>query len=316
MFLLPLLLLAQDAGPARDWADTLRTNVRAMHDDIAANHPGPVNDLDPDFAKRNDAALAQAIERAGEVRELPGYIHALKGYAAAFDDGHLGVWLTDKAPAPAAQWPGFLSGFDGERKVVETRADDAPVPLGAALESCDDKAAARLAADNVGAFEGRWFLASTRMLRGGYLFVDQGNPFVAGPARCRFVVDGNAREVTLTWRPIARTEIRERARDTGSSAADPIGARTLIDGTRWFTLSDFDGAPGSAAAKALTPMIAAMRSDRAAIAAAPRIVLDLRGNGGGSSDWSAQIAEIIWGKQRVKAQSGSSASTGARPPTM
>lgn len=307
--LLPLFLLAQGAGTAsdRDWAETLRADARAMHDDIGANHPGPVNDLDPDFAKRNDAALALAIERAKGVRDLAGYFYALRGYAAAFDDGHLGVWLANDAPQLSAQWPGFLTGFDGDRQVVKTRADDASIPLGAALDSCDGKTAAKLAAENVGAFEGRWFLGSSRMLRGGYLFVDQGNPFITRPTRCRFIVDGKVRDVTLAWRTIARSDMRERVRDTGKSAADPIGARTLADGTRWFTLSDFDGAPDSAAAKALTPMIAAMRTDRAAIAAAPRIIFDLRGNGGGSSDWSAQIAEIIWGKQRVEAESGSSA---------
>jgi len=307
--LLPLLLLAQTAEPARDrdWAETLRADARAMHDNIAANHPGPVNDLDPDFGRRNDAALAKAIERADKVRDLPGYFYALKGYAAAFDDGHLGVWLADTAPALPAEWPGFLTGFDGDRQVVKTRADDAPVPLDAALDGCDGRAATTLAADNVGAFEGRWFLASSRMLRGGYLFVDRRNPFVARPAKCRFIVDGTARDVTLAWRPITRNELRERVRASGRSTADPIAARTLADDTRWFTLSDFDGAPDSAAAKALTPMIAAMRSDRAAIAAAPRIIFDLRGNGGGSSDWPAQIAEIIWGKQRVEALAGSSA---------
>ena len=66
MLLLSLLVLSPDAAPAdpappRDWAATLRTDAQAMHDDIAANHPGPVNTLDPDFSKRNDAGLALAV---------------------------------------------------------------------------------------------------------------------------------------------------------------------------------------------------------------------------------------------------------------
>jgi hypothetical protein len=32
------------AKPAeRDWSATLRQDAQALHDDIAANHPGPVN---------------------------------------------------------------------------------------------------------------------------------------------------------------------------------------------------------------------------------------------------------------------------------
>lgn len=306
MLLLSLLVLAPDAAPAdpappRDWAATLRTDAQAMHDDIAANHPGPVNTLDPDFSKRNDAGLALAVARAGKVSDFAGYYYALKAYAASFDDGHLGYGTTDKAPPFTARWPGFLTGFEGMAQVVKTRADDAPVPLGAVLEGCDGKPADRLAAENVGAFEGRWFLASRRMLRGGQLFVDQGNPFIARPVRCRFRVGDTAREVTLDWHPIDNATLTARVRDTNQMARAPIAARTLADGTRWFALSGFDGDPDSADTKALGPLIDAMRADRAAIAAAPRIVLDLRGNNGGSSDWSAQIAAILWGKQRVEA---------------
>ena len=309
LLLLPLLVLAPDAvpvdpAPPRDWAAALRTDAQAMHDDIAANHPGPVNALDPDFSKRNDAGLALALTRADKVKGFAGYYYALKAYAAAFDDGHLNIRAGDDAPALPARWPGFLTGFDGEKQVVKTRADDAPVPMGAVLEGCDGKPADRLAAENVGAFEGRWFLASRRFRLGGQLFVDRGNPFVARPARCRFLVNGTPREVALAWRPIAPEALAARLHDTDQMAREPIGARTLADGTRWFTLSGFDGDPDSADAKALGPLIDAMRADRAALAAAPRIVLDLRGNNGGSSDWSAQIAAILWGQQRIEALPG------------
>jgi hypothetical protein len=275
MLLLPLLLLAQGAAPAdpalpRDWAATLRTDAQAMHDDIAANHPGPVNTLDPDFSERNDAGLALALARASKVADFAGYHYALKAYAASFDDGHLGYGPTDEAPPLAARWPGFLTGFDGAAQVVKTRADDAPVPLGAVLESCDGKPADGLAAENVGAFEGRWFLASRRLLRGGQLFVDRGNPFIARPLRCRFRTGAGAREVTLDWRPIDDAALTARVRDTNQMARAPIAARMLADGTRWFALSGFDGNPDSADAKALGPLIEAMRSDRRRTAHCPR----------------------------------------------
>ncbi len=60
-----------DASPAsfsplapaeRDWSQALRQDAQALHDDAATNHPGPINPLDPDFAKRNDAGLALAPE--------------------------------------------------------------------------------------------------------------------------------------------------------------------------------------------------------------------------------------------------------------
>jgi hypothetical protein len=86
-----------------------------------------------------------------------------------------------------------------------------------------------------------------------------------------------------------------------NAARPPIAARLLEDGTRWYTMSDFDGDLSSDTAKALLPMIATMKRDRDAVVSAPRIVLDLRGNGGGSSDWSAQIAAILWGQAAADA---------------
>jgi hypothetical protein len=64
-------------------------------------------------------------------------------------------------------------------------------------------------------------------------------------------------------------------------------------------MSAFNGDPSSPAAKQLPRLIAAMKAERADLVNAPAIVLDLRGNTGGSSDWSRQIAAILWGAGRV-----------------
>lgn len=295
-------LMLVGAGPdTRDWAATLRADAQAFHDEIAANHPGPVNALDSGFAKRNDAALALALQRAARVRDYPGYRFAMSAYAASFDDGHVAAAATDAAPSLAARWPGFLTGFDagGTRQIVLSRADDAQLPIGARLIDCDGRNADVLAASNLGAFDGRWFLASRRALRGGRLFVDQGNPFIRRPARCTFAVDGKLVIVTLGWKPIADTDLAKRLADTNQRTREPIGAKVLPDGTRWFTMSGFDGNPAGDDARALRPMIAAMRADREALRRAPRVVLDLRGNNGGSSDWSFEAAQALWGEAAV-----------------
>ena len=108
---------------------------------------------------------------------------------------------------------------------------------------------------------------------------------------------GQPRVVALEWRPIGFDERRQRmkAASTGQSPRE-FSARVLADCTRWYSIPSFNSDPQSPAAKALPPMIAAMRADRAALAAAPAIVLDLRGNGGGSSDWPRQIAQALWGR--------------------
>lgn len=303
--LLVAALATADAPPARDWAATLRSDATALHDRIAADHPGPYNRLDPGFARRNDAGLRLALTRAARVTDFAGYQWAMRGYVASFDDGHVQFSTLQGSPLLTARWPGFLTGFDGGgRQVVLTRADDAPAPLGAVLEGCDGVRADRLLATNVGAFVGRWSMAATRVSRAGRLFVDTGNPFIRRPSRCRFTIGGVGRTVALVWRPLVDPEWARRVADTAPSAALPIGAHTLADGTRWFAMSSFDSDPAGSVAQRLRPLIAGIAQDRAAIGRAPRIVLDLRGNGGGSSQWSDDLARALWGDAAVDALPG------------
>ncbi|MDF3983047.1 hypothetical protein P3W24_15850 [Luteibacter sp. PPL201] len=56
-----LLLLIVPAASAQDWATSVRTDARAMHDDIARNHPGPFDPANRGFAARNDRGLALAV---------------------------------------------------------------------------------------------------------------------------------------------------------------------------------------------------------------------------------------------------------------
>ena len=222
-------------------------------------------------------------------------------YAASFDDGHLGLASPGATPGDDTAWPGFLTTYDerGRQRVVD-RADDAPVPLGATLVGCDGRTADRLAAETVGVQVGRWRLEAQRRAYGGWVFAGQGNPYVHRPARCTFDVDGRRLAVTLAWRPIDHAAQIDKLNAIRRRFPYAFAARTLADGTRWYAIPSFDADPDSTAGKALPGMIAAMRSDRAALATAPAIVLDLRGNGGGSSDWSEQIAALLWGPAAVQ----------------
>jgi len=301
---LPLLLIsasvAAPVAPPQDWAAALRQDATAVHDDVAANHPGPVDPANLGFAAANDIGLAKAIKISAQVHDYPGYWFALKAYVAGFDDGHMNLSPLPAAPVLPSRWPGFLTAFDatGAQRVV-VRADAAPLPVGATLVGCDGKPAERVAADNVGAYQGRWQLSAMRRYAGGTLFVDQGNPFITVPKRCTFLVEGRSRAIALDWRAIARETLAPYLAETTRRLVPPIAATTLPDGTRWYTLSGFDTAASSDSAKKLPPLIAAMKADRSAIATAPAIVLDLRGNNGGSSDWSDQIAQILWGQAAI-----------------
>jgi hypothetical protein len=281
----------------RDWSAALREDARALHDDIAANHPGPVNAADPGFAMRNDAQLARALERARDARSYADYFFALREYVSSFDDGHMGFGAFGNTPNDY-RWPGFATAYDGRGEIrVTHRLDDAPVPLGARLVGCDGLTAAQYAAATLGRMWGRWLLESQHQTWGSMLFLDEGSRYIPQARRCTFDVDGAPREVTLAWRPIATREAF--AKMDRRKEPRRFEARTLADGTRWYAIPSFNAEAESPAAKALPGMIAGMRAERAALARASAVVLDLRGNGGGSSDWSVQIARVLWGRSAI-----------------
>lgn len=293
-------MLIGAAVDERDWGASLRMDAQALHDDLVANHPGAVNSEDPDFVRRNDEQLRLALARAETARTLSAYFFALRAYVAAFDDGHLNVGMFGSTQSEM-NWPGFLTryGADNEQSVI-VREDDAPVPVGARLLSCDGRSASQLARENVGQFFGRWSLMSQRLALGSNVFVDFGIPYVRRPTICRFEIAARIEEVTLSWRSIAPSDLRTWVSQMSPAPSHGTSRRVLADGTRWISIASFDGSPQSAAGQALPLLIELMHAERAALAAAPAIVLDLRGNGGGSSDWARQIAELLWGRSALE----------------
>lgn len=301
MILSMSLALAPLQAPAqRDWGAALRQDAQALHDDIAANHPGPVNRLDPGFARRNDAALALALDRARAARSYADYFFALREYVSGFDDGHMAFGATGDTPNDF-RWPGFVADYDARGRIhVVLGGQDAPVPVGAVLSRCDGRSASQYAAATLGRMWGRWALESQRRNHGRYIFLDEGSRYIPRARRCTFLVNGRSRTVKLDWRPIGARDWLARIAALGVPSPRRFAARILADGTRWYSMPSFNGSAQSDAGRALPGMIAAMRADRAALATAPAIVLDIRRNDGGSSDWSRQIAAVLWGEEAIR----------------
>jgi oligopeptide transport system substrate-binding protein len=283
------------------WPARLRSDAQGMHDIILENHPGAHDELRPEFLPELEHGLQEARERAGAIRDYSGYWWALQGYAARFNDGHLR--LASAAPnSPELAWPGFLTGFRASVQRVVTRSNEPDVPpVGARLVSCDGKDAGALAAAQIGAFTGRWELSSVRLRYGGELFLDAGNPFDKRLSRCVFEVEGAQRAFTLRWRSIGTTDGQARLRSTWQEVHPPTGLTQRASGSLWISLPSFDFSPESPYYTDLNRVLERLRGQPDIIHNARRVVLDVRGNHGGSSHWSQRIAELLWGAGRVEA---------------
>lgn len=298
LVLVAAALSSQADDGQRDWSAALRTDATAMHDEIAANHPGPVNPADPRFNARNDAQLARAMRRAGGARDFAAYFYAMQQYAASFDDGHLIYGVRGATPDKIRRWPGFLTRYDGEgRQRVFVSEPWSGLPMGAQLQSCDGRDASALGRERLGSRFGRWNLASQRQMFGAMMFLDVGDPYVGPIRRCRFRHGSRTIDVSLLWRPPIEDLYQRYVFATVRRASFEV--RQVSDGSHWFSLPSFNGDSGSPAARKLKEIVAHIGTHAAELRAAPAIVLDLRGNAGGSSDWPRQIAVALWGENTL-----------------
>lgn len=286
----------QPMDQPRDWSATLIQDATGLHDIMIDSHPGVHDPLNPEFRARLDQGLAAALERAKTTKDAGGWWWALRAYVASFQDGHVAINITQPDFGFKTRWPGFLTIYRGADQVVANRDDsdaDAP-PLGAKLVDCDGVDGATLAEQRIGQFRGRWFLEAIRTRFGDWMFLSAENPWQTEMKACRFEVDGATKTYALDWRATP-DDLSDRRTKLMSSAETDFALKHFDDGGFWISTPSFNGDPSSESHAELTALIADMKAKQDALRMAPYVVLDLRGNGGGSSHWSQLMAQVLWG---------------------
>jgi hypothetical protein len=298
----------------RDWSGILLRDAQALHDTYVDSHPGAVDPQNPDFKKHLAAGLGQVKERAKSASDYPAYWWAMREYIAGFADAHMFIDAAADAPDIPVRWPGFLTREVAGKHVVETRIEGAGVPLlGSHLVSCDGADPERLSADLIGRFRGRWSMSSQREAHGWRLFLDAGNPYVKLPARCIFSNGATERPYDLSWIPMSKEAFQQESARVSVAFRAPTGARSFATNGLWISMGSFSGDTSTEGGKAISELVRSLKRDKARIADAKLIVLDVRGNGGGSSRWGDEIAALIWGKRIADAAKPQSAGVDWRP---
>jgi hypothetical protein len=289
-----------DPSSASPWATAAKIDIDAIHDHLLANHPAMVDDtpLGHRYRRWLEEGREIVLREAAAATTSADYARALRRYINGFEDGHLGVSFDGLGKS---QWPGFF-GRESEpgRISVVAVGDDAPVPTGATLESCDGRDASRLMDELVLPYRVNAAIPHQRFEVSPRLFLSFADD-QRRPTRCRFVVDGATREVDLAWRTTDDAAVKLLFEAAGSAGA-PLGMRS-VDGVTFISaqsFSLFDKEAGT-----MRKLLARIEKDRARLRREPYLVIDVRGNGGGNSDWGAQLAAALYGRDWVTAASRS-----------
>lgn len=285
---------AQD--PSADaWRQLTVADVEFAHRLLAENHPGAAAEVgDTAFVRMLADGRTAALEQATRVRDWNGYVAVMNGLAYAMADKH--IWMNPAQQSKAFRWAGAVTSLRGGNWVI-TGGDSTggfATPIGATLVSCDGIAIADLARQRLGSTRAVWSVEAQQIAAAPLLLVDDGNPFVPLPQACIVRHGGREDSWTLSWRPVSRTALGPLLAPAAPLGAPGFGVRQVGDDT-WIAMQSLNT---NAAA-----VVDTVRAMGAALRAAPTIVLDLRGNGGGNSQYGNALAGLIWGEPYVQAVS-------------
>jgi hypothetical protein len=274
-----------------DWETAFRDDLQAARRIILESHPGPVDALNPGFGNWLDTGFDQQIALAESIDTADAYVYAMQKFIGGFRDGHLGIRFdVDRGPA---RWSGFFTTWRNGAVLVHT-VDPAVVPElaeGDRLLSCDGQTAEQLVRRRVFDFQfdpaipANWVPAAARA------FVDLGNPFVDVPEQCIFVRENRETVLDLEWREVSWDDRRDDYSAARGRTRPEVGLYMPEPGVYWLQASTFG--PNEAQ---ITAYHDAFRNLREARTDAELVVLDLRGNDGGSSMWADLFAEALWDK--------------------
>jgi len=278
------------------WNGAAIGDVEAAYRLLRDNHPGAAPELhDTAFQQRLNTAHTLALKRARTVTSYQGYLFTLAGFATDMGDKH--IWSRPTFVVNLPRWAGIIVSKRGKAWIVADTESDQSALLGASLISCDGKAVQDLARKNIGGFHAVWSVGAQQIQNAPWLLIDEGNPFITRPKTCVFEHKSQRETVTLDWVRIKRENLLPRVKKAIGAGAAGFGVRRVGQGY-WIALQDLLSDHARAVVKAVEEQKMALRE-------APYVVLDLRGNGGGSSVMGRQIAASLLGAAAADGRLGS-----------
>jgi Peptidase family S41 len=277
------------------WSPIATQDVEAAYRLLRDNHPGAAPELhDLVFQQRLDNAHALALRRSRTITSYQGYLFVLAGFATDMGDKH--IWSRPTFVVNLPRWAGLIVSKHGDAWVVTDTEGDQSALLGVSLISCDGQAVQDLARKNIGGFHAVWGVGAQQIQSAPWLLIDEGNPFITRPKACVFEHNAERQTVTLEWVRIKRENLLPRIKKAIGAGAAGFGVRRVGEGY-WIALQDLlsDKARG---------VVKAVEEQKTALREAPFVVLDLRGNGGGSSLMGRQIAASLLGAAAADARLG------------
>ncbi len=286
------VVFAQDK--AVDWIDMTKKDLRSIYHNLENNSAGDVDPENVSFHNWLDLGYQKALARAEAVTDYAGYYFILKYYINGFHDDHvvLSAYNDKQAQALSTLWPGFTLQYQQGKFLVSSYhydSTDQPLPpVGSCLQQCDGVKATALMKNNIFPYYGNPELSADWISHAPLLMINHSNPWIDKQNNCCFNVKGAPRCYILKWRAFPGVF---SARAVAYPYVAHYGVEPFTQNGVWVKIPSFN-AQDAAHRESLKKLIAQAKTWRNN----STIVFDLRGNGGGNSDWGNQLLTELLGK--------------------
>jgi hypothetical protein len=287
---------SQAADPARvaaikHWQALTRNDVEAAYQFLERNHPGPIPALgDTQFQRRLADGYRTALKRAGQVTGYDGYRATMQGFANSLGDQH--IYFRQIFQPGSVDWAGLIAEKRGSRWIVADTDSQEEKLKNSEIVSCDGRSPDDLGRERLGAFIADWRIPAQQIITSRWLLIDDGNPFVKRPDHCVFRTAHGEMTAKLDWRSVSPGKLDPHIDAAAGFGEAGFGVKPFEGGT-WIALEGF----GQKASQ----VVADVRARASEIRRSPIIVIDLRGNPGGNSEYGDQLARILLGDDYVSA---------------
>lgn len=277
------------------WRAAAESDLEALRMYLREDTPVAIDTENPRMQRWFGRGYREARQRVRRVTDQPSYFYALAPYTNGFQDPHLS--LSSIVPLSVARWPGFIVTARGEDTIV-TYSEGGGVPAeGARVVSCDGKALSRLRENTVFPFTMNPQLARDRRAAHTRLFLDRGNAFAPAPSRCVFEQNGQRTRLALNWRDVPGDAYWTRYNIATNGPGAEFGVTTPTEGVTWIGVPTF----GNDAGELLRALVTEVTANAEAIRNGRAVIIDVRGNGGGNSEWGVELTRALWGAEVLAA---------------
>ncbi len=295
ILLAAVLALPSHSQELSPWAQIALADLEDIYQNVKENHPGAVDEENGYFRTWLEKGYTEGRKRAAKANSLQDVFNTLTYYVAGFADGHFSLGLSYE---PRNQeWVGLGLAKEGDRYVVVHREEDWPSdlpPKAAELVSCDGRSADQMMIEDLLKYRfGNFDLNAPKVRFASKLLTWDQVGERKQSQECRFATPAGEEPYSLQWRRIRSPKLPAKLNPALRSTEFKI-SESVVD-HYWVALPNFH--PNAGQQEDIRRIMEALEKNRDA----DLVVFDVRGNGGGNSQWGEDLARALYGDQYIEA---------------